>query len=241
MAAVKPLSRLILHVILDLDDTLLNTGLCCILICTCCGNYYLSPGRSNESISCEIWKAMGSPNCSKKVGKTPLEAANAIVEDYSLPCSTEEFMTVVTPLFTEGLIRHLSSSLVTLVPLALASNSPRSNIESKISYHHDWKGSFSVIVGGNEVKNGDAVAFLEAAKRMNVHPSNYLLVEDSRPSGEAGKAAGMKVVTVPSIPKQTMQYISTDKVINSLLDLQPEKWGLPPFNDCTALKSLDTH
>ncbi|MQL85386.1 hypothetical protein Taro_017907 [Colocasia esculenta] len=78
---------------------------------------------------------------------------------------------------------------------------------------------------------------------MNVHPFNYIVVEDSRevlavlpiPGVEAGKASGMKVVTVPSIPKQTMQYISTDEVINSLLDLQPEKWGLPPFNDSATL------
>lgn len=48
----------------------------------------------------------------------------------------------------------------------------------------------------------------------------------------AGKAAGMEVVAVPSLPKQTHRYIAADEVINSLLDLQPEKWGLPPFQDC---------
>lgn len=48
----------------------------------------------------------------------------------------------------------------------------------------------------------------------------------------AGKAAGMEVVAVPSLPKQTHRYTSADEVINSLLDLQPEKWGLPPFQDC---------
>ncbi|MQL85390.1 hypothetical protein Taro_017903 [Colocasia esculenta] len=276
---VKSLSRLISHVILDLDGTLLNTD-----------------GIVEEVMRVflvKYGKQWDRRSVQRIVGKTPLEAANAIVEDYSLPCSTEEFMTAVTPLFTEQwcniktlsganrLIRHLSSSLV---PLALASNSPRSNIESKISYHHGifpfttlkmyyvlfssknsvddlcrdwltkaciiyffvhagWKGSFSVIVGGDEVKNGkpSPEIFLEAAKRMNADPSNCLVVEDSLPGVEAGKAAGMKVVAVPSIPKQTMQYSSADEVINSLLDLQPEKWGLPPFNDCTALKSLDTH
>lgn len=48
----------------------------------------------------------------------------------------------------------------------------------------------------------------------------------------AGKAAGMEVVAVPSLPKQTHRYTSADEVINSLLDLRPEKWGLPPFQDC---------
>jgi len=42
----------------------------------------------------------------------------------------------------------------------------------------------------------------------------------------------MEVVAVPSLPKQTHLYTAADEVINSLLDLQLEKWGLPPFEDC---------
>lgn len=53
------------------------------------------------------------------------------------------------------------------------------------------------------------------------------------PGVAAGKAAGMKVIAVPSLPKKTNLYSSADEVINSLLDFQPEKWGLPPFEDCT--------
>lgn len=53
-----------------------------------------------------------------------------------------------------------------------------------------------------------------------------------RPGVLAGKAAGTKVVAVPSLPKQTHLYTSADEVINSLLDIKPEKWGLPPFQDC---------
>ena len=34
----------------------------------------------------------------KIVGKTPLEAAAAVVEDYELPCSTDDFLTKITPL-----------------------------------------------------------------------------------------------------------------------------------------------
>ncbi|KAK5833155.1 hypothetical protein PVK06_016968 [Gossypium arboreum] len=43
------------------------------------------------------------------------------------------------------------------------------------------------------------------------------------PGVTAGKAAGMEVVAVPSVPKQVHLYASADEVINSLLDLQPEK------------------
>ena len=56
-----------------------------------------------------------------------------------------------------------------------------------------------------------------------------------RPGVTAGKSAKMQVVAVPSLPKQSHLYTSADEVINSLLDLRPEKWGLPPFQDCKHL------
>ncbi|KAJ0082473.1 hypothetical protein Patl1_10884 [Pistacia atlantica] len=117
--------------------------------------------------------------------------------------------------------------------MALASNSPRASIESKIFYHQGWKELFSVIIGGDEVKMGkpSPEIFLEAAKRLNIEPSSCLVIEDSVPGVTAGKAAGMEVVAVPSIPKQSHLYTSADEIINSLLDLQPEKWGLPQFQD----------
>jgi len=57
-----------------------------------------------------------------------------------------------------------------------------------------------------------------------------------RPGVTGGKAAGMEVVAVPSIPKSHL-YTEADEVINSLLDLQPELWGLPPFEDCKSQKT----
>lgn len=48
----------------------------------------------------------------------------------------------------------------------------------------------------------------------------------------------MEVVAVPSLPKQAHLYNSADAVINSLLDFRPEKWDLPPFQDCKILNPL---
>lgn len=56
----------------------------------------------------------------------------------------------------------------------------------------------------------------------------------ARPGVIAGKEAGMKVVAVPSLPKQSQLFTSADEVINSLLDFQPDKWGLPAFDDCES-------
>uniref|UniRef100_A0A0E0EYP8 riboflavin kinase n=1 Tax=Oryza meridionalis TaxID=40149 RepID=A0A0E0EYP8_9ORYZ len=228
MAAPKPIARLISHVILDLDGTLLNTD--------CVVSQVLKPFLVKNG------KKWDSKKAHKLVGKTPYEAAAVVLEDYGLPYSTEEFLSMLTPMFNEQwcnikalpganrLIKHLKSNGV---PAALASNSPRSNIDAKISCHQGWKESFSAIVGGDEVEKGKPSPdiFLEAAKRMNTNPPNCLVIEDSLPGVAAGKAAGMHVIAVPSVPKRTAEFSSADEVINSLLDVKPEKWGLPPFSD----------
>ena len=53
----------------------------------------------------------------------------------------------------------------------------------------------------------------------------------------AGKAAGMQVVAVPSMPSKDVRplYSSADVIYSSLLDFQPEVWGLPPLNDRNSL------
>ncbi|KAK8488217.1 hypothetical protein V6N13_120024 [Hibiscus sabdariffa] len=224
----KPLKKLVSCVLLDLDGTLLNTdGVVSEVLKGFLGKY---------------GKEWDGREAQKIIGKTPLEAAAAVVEEYGLPCGKDEFLAELYPVFSaqlcnikplpgaNRLLKHLSGHGV---PMALASNSPRGNIESKISYQ-GWKDYFSVIVGGDEVTAGkpNPEIFLEAAKRLNREPSSCLVIEDSIPGVTAGKAAGMEVVVVPSVPKQTDLYTpAADEVINSLLDLQPEKWGLPPFQD----------
>ncbi|KAH8508986.1 hypothetical protein Peur_050817 [Populus x canadensis] len=228
MSIAKPLKKAVAAVILDLDGTLINTD--GIL------------GDVLKALLLKYGKQWDGREAQKIVGKTPLEEAAIVVGDYELPCSIDEFVTQITPLLYDQfcnikalpganrLIKHLSGHNV---PLALASNSPRAYIESKISYQQGWKESFSVIIAGDEVRAGkpSPEIFLEAAKRLNIEPSRCLVIEDSLPGVTGGKAAGMEVVAVPSIPKQTHLYIAADEVINSLLDLQPELWGLPPFDD----------
>ncbi|AQK82707.1 Haloacid dehalogenase-like hydrolase domain-containing protein 1A isoform 1 [Zea mays] len=160
MAAPKPISRLISHVILDLDGTLLNTD---SVVSKVVKPFILKNGKTWDS-----------KKAHKLVGKTPYEAAAVVLEDYGLPYSTEEFLSMITPMFR-------------------------------------WKESFSAIVGGDEVEKGK--------------PSPNM------PGVTGGKAAEMHVIAVPSIPKKTAEFSSADEVINSLLDVRPEKWGLPPFND----------
>ncbi|XP_071714379.1 bifunctional riboflavin kinase/FMN phosphatase-like [Rutidosis leptorrhynchoides] len=215
-------------VILDLDGTLVNTD-----------------GLVTEVLKVDLVKykkKWDGREALKIIGKTPLEAAAAVVEEYQLPLSKEDLLSELTPMFADQwcnlkalpgayrLVKHLKRHGV---QMALASNSPRDSIETKLSYHPSLKESFSSIIAGDEVKSGkpSPEIFLEAAKRLNIDPSECLVIEDSLPGIAAAKAAEMEVVAVPSLPNHSHLYTAADEVINSLLDLRPEKWGLPPFED----------
>lgn len=129
MSIAKPLKKLVSAVILDLDGTLLHTdGIVSDVL---------------KAFVVRYGKQWDGRETQKILGRTPLEAAAAVVEDYKLPCSADDFLTQFTPLLYDQwckikvlpganrLIKHLSGHNV---PMALASNSPRENIESKISY-----------------------------------------------------------------------------------------------------------
>ncbi|MED6194121.1 hypothetical protein PIB30_025504 [Stylosanthes scabra] len=178
----------------------------------------------------------------KRVGMTQQESVAVILKDYELPLTPEQFITEITPLYRERwteakalpganrLINHLKKNGV---PMALASNSLKENIDVKISHHNGWKESFSVILGSDQVNSGKPSPYLfeEAAKKMGVDASNCLVIEDSLVGVKAANAAKMKVVGIPSRGEVDCHLLA-DIVLHSLLEFQPELWGLPPFDDC---------
>ncbi|KAG5516731.1 hypothetical protein RHGRI_037462 [Rhododendron griersonianum] len=128
MSMASSLRKLVSCVILDLDGTLLNTD---GIVSEVLKLYLVKYGKQ--------WDGR---EAHKTVGKSPLEASAVIVEDYGLPISINEFVSETTPLFIDQwhnikalpganrLINHLRGHNVRM---ALASNSSREIIESKIS------------------------------------------------------------------------------------------------------------
>ncbi|OVA04046.1 HAD hydrolase [Macleaya cordata] len=221
----------ILAVIMDLDGTLLNTE------------------KATKGILKDFLKKYGKVLDSEKednrLGMMHKESTTSIVKDYDLPLTPEEFSKEIMPLFYQRqvpwplakalpganrLIRHLHEHGV---PLALASNSKTENVDKKVSNQQGWKESFLAVLGSDQVNSGKPSPdiFLEAAKRIGVDAANCLVIEDSLVGVTAGKAAGMKVVAVPSLQAQADRYTIADSVLHSLLEFQPEIWGLPAFED----------
>nr|POE96037.1 (dl)-glycerol-3-phosphatase 2 [Quercus suber] len=85
-----------------------------------------------------------------------------------------------------------------------------------------------------EVKQGKPSPdiFLAASKRFEGGPvdSHKFLVFEDAPSGvNAAKNAGMSVVMVPDPRLDSSYHATADQVLSSLLDFNPDDWGLPPF------------
>ncbi|GMP67468.1 hypothetical protein CsSME_00027447 [Camellia sinensis var. sinensis] len=215
-------------VILDLDGTILNTE-------------QTTKGVLGELLA-RYGKVLDREKEDQRLGMTFKESSVAVIKDYDLPITTDRFSEEITPMYQEKwvhakalpganrLIQHLYKHEV---PFALASNSMWKNIDTKISHQKGWREYFSVILGSDQVKSGKPSPdlFLEAANKMGVDAVRCLVIEDSMVGVKAARAAGMKVVAVPSLQNAANQYYIADSVLHSLLEFRPELWGLPPFED----------
>lgn len=108
------------------------------------------------------------------------------------------------------------------IPCAIASSSPMSMIDATVRAQ-DWGSYFQVHVSGDEVTNGKPAPdiYLEAARRLGVHPSNCLALEDSTNGARAAVAAGMICGAVPDSSHTTPAAFAqmTPYVYDSLHDV----------------------
>lgn len=84
-------------------------------------------------------------------------------------------------------------------PLSIASGGPRIIVERSLEIT-GLAPLFRVVVTADDVKHGKPSPdmFLLAAEQMGVPPKECLVFEDADPGIQGAKAAGMKVVRVPS-------------------------------------------
>ena len=120
------------------------------------------------------------------------------------------------------------------VPAALATSTPSDFLARKMKTHDGWVDRLRVRCTGDEVARGKPAPdiFLLAAERLSADPARCLVIEDTPLGVDAAKAAGMRCVAVPSIPKKRETlYAAADDVVHSLYDLDLERYGLPRFDD----------
>lgn len=115
-----------------------------------------------------------------------------------------------------GLLALLDALRAAAIPVALASNSPRELIERGL-LGSGLQRAFAVTVAGDEVEHPKPApdVYLAAAAGLGADPARCVALEDSPVGVAAARAAGMRVIGVPSVPGVVVE---ADVVATSLAD-----------------------
>jgi HAD superfamily hydrolase (TIGR01509 family) len=102
------------------------------------------------------------------------------------------------------------------VPIAVASNSPRSHLLAGLR-RVGVQDMFGAVLGVDDVANPKPAPdlYLGACEALGVVPAAAIALEDSPPGVAAARAAGLRVIGIPSVPGVEL---TADLVAGSLAD-----------------------
>lgn len=108
------------------------------------------------------------------------------------------------------------------IKFALGSSAPRANVDHILMTFGLQKYFGSRVVAGNEVQQGKPFPdiFLHAARKMEVFPSECVVIEDSMSGIAAGKRAGMRTIAFVSAGHEKEEYLGTDRVVSSFKEIE---------------------
>jgi beta-phosphoglucomutase len=103
--------------------------------------------------------------------------------------------------------------------LAIGSSAPRANLDVVLECC-DIRDYFDACVTGEDVRNSKPApdTFLKAAERLKLLPEHCVVIEDSVPGIQAGKAAGMAVVAITTTRKRK-NLKDADMIVDGLTEL----------------------
>lgn len=117
----------------------------------------------------------------------------------------------------------LVQSCAARIPVALASNSPRHLVDLALA-SSGLADLLQITVAATEVDHSKPAPdlYLAACQRIGTDPARCVAFEDSPVGAQAARAAGMRVIAVPSLAEQ---YIDCDWQVGSLTDPQLLDWA----------------
>lgn len=204
--------------IFDMDDTLVAT----------------SPmwRRAEEALLRALGEEWSADLAQRYKGMNALDVAS-VIHDHVQPALSrlecqQILRNVLIQEFCSGCIRAMHGAVELVrqlhgqAPLAVASGSPLVCIESAME-SLGIRQCFDALLTSELVSRGKPHPdiFLVAARKLNVEPSDCVVFEDSLIGTQAGKAAGMQVICVPS--GQHRQEIAqlADVILPTLADALP--------------------
>jgi HAD superfamily hydrolase (TIGR01509 family) len=163
------------------------------------------------------------------LGRRPTEAFEVLKRLTGIPDVIEELMAETETLFAAtarsmlklmpGLLELLDLVEQLGLPKAVATSSPRDYLQTLMN-RFDLQPRFPIRLTAEDVTRGKPhpEIYERAAKRLNVDPSEMLVLEDSEPGTRAAAAAGAFVVAVPNIHTAWGDFSMSRLVLSSLHD-----------------------
>ncbi len=123
----------------------------------------------------------------------------------------------------EGVMSLLADLSDAKVPKAIVSSSPLERVNVSLE-EVGLLMEFEIIISGDccELGKPNPEPFLLAAERLNVKPSNCIVIEDAQAGIEAAKAGGMKVLAVKSPNTHGQDLTGADAIVESLTQVNLE-------------------
>lgn len=141
----------------------------------------------------------------------------------------ELYRDLIAPHLEESVVPGLIDLLKRLTDdsfrVAVATSGPKENVDFVLN-HLNLRGFFNGIVTGEQVRKGkpDPEAFLTAAERISLAPSECVVFEDSLSGVKAGLAAGCKCIALATThPRDELLGLSPHRVIDDFRNLSLEQ------------------
>lgn len=163
------------------------------------------------------------------VGTTDYNMWSKIKKKFNLELSVEELIEMKKERFMKEideiqLVPNFMDFMLSLYKkgylMAIASSNNRKIVDTIVNKFQLYK-YMKFIISGEEVKRSkpDPEIFLTAAKKMNVTPSDCIVIEDATNGVKAAKAAGMKCIGLKNTDTGKQDLSEADLIIENFNEL----------------------
>ena len=186
---------------------------------------YFEAGRI---IAREFGKEVSDQTLGRMMGRKPLESVALFARELKIDEAPENLLkrreAKVMGVLEQGVdkmpgLDFILETLAPTRPLAIATSAPK-YIVDVVMRKLDVRRYFKVIQTSDDVVNGkpDPEIYLKAMGKLEVAPSESIVLEDSSNGALAGKRAGAYVIAVPSVYTRGQDFSFVDYVALDLTD-----------------------